>query len=305
MDFKVCIRCFTFNHSKFITQAMDGFVMQQTDFPFVCCIVDDASTDGEPEVILKYLQENFEVQGKSVVRTEETDDYVLFFKQHSLNTNCFFAVYFLKYNHYSIKKPKFLYLKEWLSAKYTALCEGDDYWTSPYKLQLQVDYLEANDKCSMCFHNADAYSFYDKKYINKFFLPGKSRNYYSKHIFTKGWFVPTASMVYRSSVLHSYFSFPKWAKKKNLGGDIRTLMFLSKAGYFRYISQKMSVYRFGSPGSATERSAKLSNNQAHLVYLEFLSDSNKYLFHWKYTIFVWYKFFLFSFHKLAKWFRNS
>ena len=45
--FKVCVRCFTFNQAKYIEETMNGFVMQQTDFPFVCCIVDDASTDGE------------------------------------------------------------------------------------------------------------------------------------------------------------------------------------------------------------------------------------------------------------------
>ena len=43
---KVCVRCFTFNQAKYIEDTMNGFVMQQTDFPFVCCIVDDASTDG-------------------------------------------------------------------------------------------------------------------------------------------------------------------------------------------------------------------------------------------------------------------
>ena len=49
--FKVCCRCFTFNQAKYITDTMDGFTMQQTSFPFVCTIVDDASTDGEQEVI--------------------------------------------------------------------------------------------------------------------------------------------------------------------------------------------------------------------------------------------------------------
>ena len=51
--FKVCVRCFTFNQADYIEDAMNGFTMQQTDFPFVCCIVDDASTDEEQKVILQ------------------------------------------------------------------------------------------------------------------------------------------------------------------------------------------------------------------------------------------------------------
>ena len=50
-NFKVCVRCFTFNQANYIEDAMNGFTMQQTDFPFVCCIVDDASTDEEQRVI--------------------------------------------------------------------------------------------------------------------------------------------------------------------------------------------------------------------------------------------------------------
>ena len=58
--FKVCVRCSTFNQAKYIEDTMNGFVMQQTDFPFVCCIVDDASTDGEQDVIKKYMDMHFD-----------------------------------------------------------------------------------------------------------------------------------------------------------------------------------------------------------------------------------------------------
>lgn len=73
----VCTRCVTFNQAPYIEDAMNGFTMQQTTFPFVCTIIDDASTDGEPQVIRQYLQEHFDLEDKSVVRNEETDDYVL------------------------------------------------------------------------------------------------------------------------------------------------------------------------------------------------------------------------------------
>lgn len=143
----------TFNHASYIVGAMDGFTMQQTAFPFVCCILDDASTDGEPEVIRKYLQDYFDLENKAIVRNEETDDYVLCFAQHKTNKNCFFAVLWLKYNHYSIKKAKMPYIAEWLEkAKYIALCEGDDYWIHPEKLMIQANFMEEHNNVCMCTH---------------------------------------------------------------------------------------------------------------------------------------------------------
>lgn len=64
--FKVCIRCMTYNQAKYIVDTMNGFAIQQTDFPFVCCIVDDASTDGEQQVIKEYLIKYFELADSSV-----------------------------------------------------------------------------------------------------------------------------------------------------------------------------------------------------------------------------------------------
>lgn len=149
--FGVCVKCFTFNHAPYIKDAMNGFTMQQTDFPFVCTIVDDASTDDEPEVIRKYLQESFDLEDKSVCRNEESDDYVMIFARHKDNHNCYFAVYFLKYNHYSIKKNKMPYITEWTNTKYIALCEGDDYWIDPYKLQKQYEFLESHSEYGLVY----------------------------------------------------------------------------------------------------------------------------------------------------------
>ena len=145
IDFKVCVRCFTFNHAKYITDAMDGFVLQKTNFPFVVTIVDDASTDGEQEIIRQYVSEYFNVQDVDVAYTKETDYAVITFAQHKTNMNCYFAVLFLKENHYSKKKDKFQYLREWRDkVDYEAICEGDDYWILPEKLQMQVNVLDSN-----------------------------------------------------------------------------------------------------------------------------------------------------------------
>lgn len=145
VDFKVCVRCFTFNHAQYIKDAMDGFVMQQTNFPFVVTIVDDASTDGEQDVIRQYLFEHFNVQDVDVAYTRETDYAFITFAQHKTNINCYFAVLFLKENHYSKRRDKLQYLKEWRDVvEYEAICEGDDYWTHAEKLQMQVNVLDSN-----------------------------------------------------------------------------------------------------------------------------------------------------------------
>lgn len=139
----VYVSCMTYNHAPYIVDALNGFTMQETTFPYVCAVIDDASTDGEQEIIKNYLQEHFDLEDTSIVRNEETDEYVLTFARHKSNKNCYFAVLYLKYNHYSIKKSKIPYIQEWRdNSKYIAVCEGDDYWIAPNKLQMQVKFLE-------------------------------------------------------------------------------------------------------------------------------------------------------------------
>ena len=159
--FMVQVSCMTFNHSPYIVDTMNGFCMQQTSFPFVCTIFDDFSTDGEQEEIKQYVKENFDLDDAIVSRNEETDDFVFCFARHKKNLNCFFAVYYLKYNHYSIGKDyrKYEYCKAFCEqVKYVALCEGDDYWTDPLKLQKQVDYMENHPECGMVYTQVDLYN---------------------------------------------------------------------------------------------------------------------------------------------------
>lgn len=149
-DWMVCARCFTYNHAPYIEDAMNGFCMQKTSFPYVCVIVDDASIDGEQEIIKNYLDNHFELEDKNIVLHDETDDYILTFARHKTNLYCFFAVIFLKYNHYSIKKSKVPYFAQWYDkAKYVAMCEGDDYWIDPYKVQEEVNILERNEQIKL------------------------------------------------------------------------------------------------------------------------------------------------------------
>ena len=152
--FKVCVRCFTFNQAKYIEDALNGFAMQKTDFPFVCCIVDDASTDGEQEVIKKYMNMHFDYSPNSVSFEKETDYAYIHYAQHKENKNCHFAVLFLKENLYSKNEgnKKFDYISEWRKkCEYEAFCEGDDYWINPDKLHKQVKYMDENPDCGLTY----------------------------------------------------------------------------------------------------------------------------------------------------------
>lgn len=152
----VCVQCMTFNHEKYIEDALNGFVMQKTDFPFVVAVVDDASTDNNASVIVNYVAMHCNCKSNYV---DEEKDYGRVIQAHPLtNPNCLFHIVLLKENHYR-KKPKRPYYAEYEdAAKYIARCEGDDYWMDPYKLQKQVGILEQNDKLSICINQVQAVS---------------------------------------------------------------------------------------------------------------------------------------------------
>lgn len=236
--FIVGTMCFTYNHVSYIVDTMDSLTMQETTFPVVSVIVDDGSTDGEPEIIKGYLTEHFQ----EPYRTEETDDYRLICANHKTNPNCQFVVFLLKYNHYSIKKNKSPYPAEWLDkVKYQAFCEGDDFWTDPLKLQKQVDLLESHPDYSMCFHNA--ISHWDKGgREDALFSDIQDRPYSGREIFEK-WIVPTASVTLRREVLQSDIYIKAFHNKKFCYGDIILFLSCAACGKVYGMSDVMSVYR--------------------------------------------------------------
>ena len=155
-NFLVGIDCITYNHRNYIVDAMNGFTMQQTNFPFVAVIVDDASTDGEPEVINNYLEEYFDLSPESEARQWENEEACYVYARHKENKNCYFAVVFLKTNYHSKGKSKDIHTDQWLSeVKYIATCEGDDYWTHHLKLQMQVDFLMKNTRIGLVYTDFD------------------------------------------------------------------------------------------------------------------------------------------------------
>ena len=241
-DIFACIRCMTYNQSVYITDAMNGFCMQQTNFPFLAIVMDDASTDGEQVVIEDYIKGNFLLSDNSCLKWE-TEEANWLFAQHRENSNCYFLVVFLKRNMNKQKQAKLELIKEWEDkCKYIALCEGDDYWTDPLKLQKQVDFLEGHEECSMCFHSAIIKNEIDAP-IGLVCQNIEDRCYTATELF-ENWIVPTASIVCRCSALEYPINHPE----NILNGDIVLVEKCAHSGKVFGMKEKMSVYRIQSQG---------------------------------------------------------
>lgn len=235
--YKLRISCNTYNHASYIEDAMNGFCMQKTDFPFLAIIFDDASVDGESDVIRKYLDDNFDM---SNARHDENEDAVIIAAAHKHNTNCHFLVVLLKYNFCKIKKAKSPLIKGWYeNIPYVAMCEGDDYWTDPTKLQQQVDFLDSHPDYSMCFHDVEVKveEGRDMSEKNKFaFL--REKEYTRQDQLEMMRIVPTCSIVIRQDVFSKNPHHPKFTI-----GDVVWVATALTYGRIWCMANKMGVYR--------------------------------------------------------------
>lgn len=276
IHYKVYIKCSTFNHASYIEDAMNGFCMQKTTFPFLTIICDDASTDGEPEVIRDYLQKNFMLSSVSGYQLWETDEAIFIFAQHKQNVNCFFLVIFLNKNHYSQRKPKNHLWEGWTNPiKYIARCEGDDYWTDPLKLQKQVDFLEANPDYSICSHdfvryNQNTLKFQDKSSYHYLFVSiEKDKDYYdySLDCYFDGWWTHTLTCMYRNG---TYLDKIPREKYLNIRDDI-LYYYILKEGKGAILRDIMGTYRIHNSGVWSNNNyiekKESSMNNAYNIFL--------------------------------------
>lgn len=125
-EIMVSICVLSYNHEKYLRDCLDGIVMQKTSFPIEAWVHDDASTDSSADIIKEYQQKYPDII-KPILQKEN--------QYSKLHGGILATIVF----------PQCI-------GKYIALCEGDDYWTDPYKLQKQVDYMESHPECAVCFH---------------------------------------------------------------------------------------------------------------------------------------------------------
>lgn len=239
-DYKVLVRCYTFNHSNYIEDALKGFAMQETSFPFVCVVVDDCSKDGEQMAIKSFLQRECYMEKVSCYN-DDSFDFV--YARHRTNANCYFAIYLLRQNHYSIKKSKVQYVSPWRGhCTYEALCEGDDYWTDCRKLQMQVDFLESNQDYSACAHQSEIIGDGDGVFWENVPDPISL-----KDLTIVSRLFHTASIVYRIK--------PFWAmstpKQTVVSGDKLMILRLASLGPIKFLNRVMCVYRKHNQGMSS------------------------------------------------------
>ncbi|MBR2523959.1 MAG: glycosyltransferase [Clostridiales bacterium] len=218
----VSIICNAFNHEKYIRDALEGFVSQITSFEYEVLIHDDASTDNTAEIIKEYATKYPDII-KPIYQT----------------TNC-----------YSQGIPisiKFQWPR--VRGRYIAICEGDDYWIDPYKLQKQFDALEANPNVDICVHSSVCIDAVTGQELN-LCRPSKHNCIIpvQRVIRRGGSFVQTNSIVYRASLISYIPPFRAF-----LGMDYTLQIHGSLRGGMLYIDDVMSVYRSNVPNSWTQK----------------------------------------------------
>ena len=248
-EIMVSVSCITYNHENYIGQALESFVMQKTRFNYELLIHDDASTDKTAEII-RFYQEKYPDLIKPIFQQENL--YSKGIDVDDLNT-------------------------ERARGKYIALCEGDDYWTDPLKLQKQVDYMEAHPECSLCVHAA-----YIVNVIGKRIKP--VRPHIGNKVFSVdevieggGGLFATNSMMYPRSL---DLNKPEFYKNAPVT-DYPLAIYLALNGNVYYIDEYMAAYRKGVSGSwTTTEQSSLEKIIIHVKNTEIMLDQlNQYTKH--------------------------
>ena len=257
----VSISCITYNHAPYIRQCLDGFMMQQTNFAFEVLIHDDASTDGTTEIIKEY-----EVKYPDIIMPlyEEENQWVKGRRGSAV---------------FNFPRAK---------GKYIAMCEGDDYWTDPFKLQKQVDIMEKDMCCQIVFAKIQPISIDGMKQswtipIGNNINEGKVelKDFIKEEFYNCNWTFHTSSFVFRSKIIESYKQsgfvdiFPY--------GDMPMLIYNLLCGYGFYIGDIVGCYRLFSGGynSMIRENQKYAIRQDEKLIkaLKFLDDYTRGVYH--------------------------
>ncbi len=214
----VAIHCLVYNHEPYLRDCFEGFVMQKTNFRFVAVVHEDASTDNSAVIIREYEAKYPDIF-RPIYETEnqwhKTDGSLGRIMNAAINAT---------------------------GAKYVAMCEGDDYWTDPYKLQKQVDFLEEHEEFSLCCHgysilNVDKGTMVEKRVV----LPPESKD---GLMFTNAenmmeWYTKTPTVLMRADV---YKAVPDLSIFK-YACDTYIFYYILKQGKGYYLSFNGAVYR--------------------------------------------------------------
>ena len=211
----VCVQ--TYQHSNFIRECLEGILLQNTDFSFEILLGEDDSSDGTREICKEYA--------------EKYPDKIRLFLHHRENN--------IWVGDQPTGRFNFLYNMFSAKGKYIALCEGDDYWTDPLKLQKQVDFLETNPYYGICFHNVRQLSSFNE---NSVIIPGvESDKDFNLEEYIIRNRTATCSMVFRRKYIDP---LPQWFMKVPFG-DLGIILFILKKTNLKgkVLKETMGVYR--------------------------------------------------------------
>ena len=208
----VTIQCLTYNHEAYIRQCLEGFVMQKTNFRFEAIVHDDASTDGTAAIIREYAEKYPDII-KPIFEVENL------------------------YSRHDGSLGKVI--RENTHGKYIAICEGDDYWIDPLKLQKQVDFLENNENVGLCYTGTKVYNQKKKIFQSSISLPYK--NFQSLLLRNP---ITTLTVMYRKELLDSYLKEVRPDNKGWLMGDYPLWLWISSQSEIYFINEATAVYRY-------------------------------------------------------------
>jgi glycosyltransferase involved in cell wall biosynthesis len=256
-DIRLSVCVVTYNHKDYIRQCLDGILMQKTTFPFEIILGEDESTDGTREICKAYA-EKFPEKIKLFLRSRKEVIYI---------------------NGNPTGRHNFIENLKVAKGKYIALCEGDDYWTDPNKLQKQVDYLEVNSALNICFTKAQILR--SDGSMEPYPIPEEINTIVPfKNLLTHHNFIATASVVFRNA---RDLRYPDWFTKIPFG-DLSLYKLITENSGLGFLEDTTVVYRAQGQGVYS----RLSTIKKKINYLLFysyifqiLNDEEKAIIHKK------------------------
>jgi len=210
----VSVCMITYNHELYIRDALDGVVMQKTNFKIELIIGEDCSNDDTRKIC-----EDYAAKYPELIQLLPSD------RNLGMSQN----------GERTLQSCK---------GEYIALLDGDDYWTDPLKLQKQVDFLDKHEDYILSFHDVNI-QYTRKNNCRSYRMVGSLKeNTLGTEDLIKPWFIPTCSILYRNL---KDINYPNWISLTD-SADIALMLFLSTLGKFYYLNEVMGVYRMHDNG---------------------------------------------------------
>lgn len=253
----VSVCMITYNHQQYIREAIEGVLMQQTNFEYELIISNDGSTDQTHQVI-----------NECVANDPKSERIKYFNQQKNLGM-----------------QPNFIFALKKCNGKYIALCEGDDYWTDPLKLQKQVNYISNSENCNLVFTDVQLlgeaeYKFYDN-------WANITRDKYEFKDLVEKNVITTCTVLFRNPANNK--ELVNWLKLFKIG-DYPLYLFLLRSGFAFYLKDITAVYRQHTGGifSLKGISNLIDANIEVLETIEKRELTKRELFYVRRSLVEWY-----------------